>query len=132
MDNNSSGSCQEQEDEEDPLYYHPKDGSSSVSSHHQEDDDPLYDYPRDWTLPEVLVTLPSGKYAILLNCTNYLPVAYIAKPGPGCPQSENSRTCTFVAICNDALFYTLLTSLFARLAFNTTRKYAEVMGQNYS
>lgn len=36
-------------------------GSSSGSSHDQEDDDPVYDYPRDWTLPEVLVTLPSGK-----------------------------------------------------------------------
>ena len=36
-------------------------GSSSGSSRDQEDDDPVYDYPRDWTLPEVLVTLPSGK-----------------------------------------------------------------------
>ena len=37
------------------------DGSSSGSSHDQEDDDPVYDYPSDWTLPKVLVTLPSGK-----------------------------------------------------------------------
>ena len=36
-----------------------------------------------------------------------------------------------IAICNDAVSYTVLTSLFARLAFNTgtVRTYAEVMGQ---
>lgn len=61
-DSSSSSTSREQEGEEDPLYYYPKDGSSSVSSRDQEDDDPVYDYPRDWTLPEVLVTLPSGKF----------------------------------------------------------------------
>ena len=61
-DSLSSSTSREQEGEEDPLYYHPKDGSSSVSSRDQEDDDPVYDYPRDWTLPEVLVTVPTGKF----------------------------------------------------------------------
>ena len=53
-------------------------------------------------------------------------VSGVAKPGPTrawalVSASGNSRTLYFhsIAICNDALFYALLTSLFARLAFNT-------------
>ena len=50
----------------------------------------------------------------------------VAKPGPTrawawASASGNSQTLYFrsIAICNDALFYALFTSLFARLAFNT-------------
>ena len=49
--------------EEDAGYYKfiPPSAVATVSSGCNREQEDMYDHPRDWTLPEVLVTLPSGK-----------------------------------------------------------------------